>query len=112
MFSSKVHISDTVKARPYADSERNPYYRYRGINRLSNLLTTRSNVYAVWMTVGFFEIDSNQKLGPELGIENGEPQRSKSFMIIDRSLPLGYKKGINLNAQDAIIHQRQNIPSY
>lgn len=112
LFSSKVHISDTVKARPYADSERNPYHRYRGINRLSNLLTTRSNVYAVWMTVGFFEIDSNQKLGPELGIENGEPQRSKSFMIIDRSLPLGYKKGINLNVQDAIIHQRQNIPSY
>ena len=107
MFSSKVHISDTVKARPYADSERNPYYRYRGINRLSNLLTTRSNVYAVWMTVGFFEIDSNGKLGQEFGAENGDIARHKSFMIIDRSLPLGYKKGIDLNVQDGIIHQRQ-----
>ena len=28
-------------------------------------------------------------------------------MIIDRSLPLGYKKGIDLNVQDGIIHQRQ-----
>ena len=107
LFSSKVHISDTVKARPYADSERNPYYRYRGINRLSNLLTTRSNVYAVWMTVGFFEIDSNGKLGQEFGAENGDIARHKSFMIIDRSLPLGYKKGIDLNVQDGIIHQRQ-----
>ena len=34
----------------------NPYFRLQNLSRMSNLLTTRSNVYAVWITVGYFQV--------------------------------------------------------
>ena len=45
-------------SRPLAwcDTDRNPFFRYRNLIRLANLVTCRSNVYAVWITVGFFEV--------------------------------------------------------
>ncbi len=36
--------------------DRNPLFRYQGIERLANLVTTRSNVYAVWITMGYFQV--------------------------------------------------------
>jgi hypothetical protein len=38
------------------NSSRNPYFQYQGIQRLKNLTTTKSNVYAVWITIGYFEV--------------------------------------------------------
>src|SRR5262249_28896822 len=35
----------------YTDGNRNSYFRYQGLDRLGNLVTTHSNVYAVWVTV-------------------------------------------------------------
>ncbi|MBX7168895.1 MAG: hypothetical protein K1X74_21340 [Pirellulales bacterium] len=35
----------------------NPAFRYALYNRLGNTVTTRSNVYAVWITVGYFEVE-------------------------------------------------------
>ena len=50
---------------PYNDTFRNPFFRYQGLQRLGNLVTTRSNVYAVWITVGYFEVSpvANSKSG-------------------------------------------------
>jgi hypothetical protein len=45
-----------VPANKHHDSARNPYYRYAPISRLSSLTTNRSNVFAVWVTIGFFEV--------------------------------------------------------
>jgi hypothetical protein len=39
------------------DSDRNPFFRYQPMMRVDNLVTTRSNVYAVWITIGFFEVE-------------------------------------------------------
>ena len=95
--------------RPYADPRRNPYFRYREMMRLSNLSTSRSNVFAVWMTVGFFVIEPNPTsagqtaLGAEYGLDTGDAARFKSFMIIDRSLPVGFRPGVQLNARDTVL---------
>ena len=43
--------------------DRNPLFRYQGIERLANLVTTRSNVYAVWITMGYFQVTPNQGTG-------------------------------------------------
>jgi hypothetical protein len=95
--------------RPYADPRRNPFFRYREMMRLSNLTTPRSNVFAVWMTVGFFVIEQHPTrtedtaLGAEYGLDTGKNVRFKSFMILDRSIPVGFRPGTPLNSRDAIL---------
>ncbi|MEQ8849125.1 hypothetical protein [Botrimarina sp.] len=41
---------------PSLDTERNPLHRYSPIQQMAGQATTRSGVYAVWITIGFFEV--------------------------------------------------------
>jgi len=85
------------------DTDRNPYFRYQGIMRLPNLVTTRSNVYAVWITVGYFQVDGNGNPLREAGSDTGDVQRHRAFYLIDRSVPVGFMRGSDLNAEKAIL---------
>ncbi len=40
----------------YNSTTLNPYFRFQTMQRLKNLVTTRSNVYAIWVTIGYFEV--------------------------------------------------------
>lgn len=134
----------------YSDTDRNPYNMYQPMTRLGNLVTDRSNVYAVWITVGYFEVepapnwndpDTNTKtavrqrfgatnndtdaetvaglalynrvypegymLGRELGSDTGNVTRPRGFYIIDRSEPVGFKPGEDLNVEKAIRLRRR-----
>jgi hypothetical protein len=42
---------------PSIDGERNPYFYYQPMTRMENLVTNRSNVFAIWITVGYFEVE-------------------------------------------------------
>jgi hypothetical protein len=42
---------------PHVDGERNSYFYYQPMTRLGNLVTNRSGVFAVWITVGYFEVE-------------------------------------------------------
>ena len=94
------------------DTGRNPYFRYQGLMRLANLTTTRSNVYAVWITVGYFEakpddtITGGYQLGREMGAETGEIRRHRAFYMIDRSIPVGFERGEDHNVENTIMLQR------
>jgi len=91
----------------YRNSDRNPHFRYQALQRLGNLLTTHSNVYAVWITVGFFEVHpATQQLGAELGSDLGDVKRHRGFYIIDRSIPAAYEPGQNHNVDRAVIVRR------
>ncbi|NLE37768.1 MAG: hypothetical protein GX621_07060, partial [Pirellulaceae bacterium] len=99
-------------------TDRNPFFRYQSLARLGNLVTTRSNVNAVWITVGYFEVtpapspvDTNiypdgYRLGKELGQDMGESQRHRAFFILDRSIPVGFRRGKTLNTENAILVKR------
>ncbi len=111
--------------RHIQDATRNPYFRYQDYIKLGNVATTHSNVYAVWVTMGMFELERVQsdnsqapnfrapsvigttnpdgyRLVREMGTDTGDIQRHRAFMLIDRSIPVGFQRGENLNVDKAI----------
>ncbi len=75
--------------------------------RLANLTTTRSNVFAVWVTMGFFEVNASGNVTTnELGETSGGVKRYRAFYLIDRSIPVGFERGINHNAENVILLRR------
>ena len=82
-------------APAYQNQDRNSYFRYHGLARLSNLVSNNSNVFAVWITVGYFEVEPNPqgllpgvdsahpdgfRLGPELGTDSGTVKRHRAVL--------------------------------
>jgi hypothetical protein len=107
----------------YRNTERNPYFRYQVMQKLGNTFSTNSNVFAVWITVGYFEVEDNRhvtggqmvvdaghpdglRLGPEIGADSGEIVRHRHFCIIDRSIPVGHVPGQKLNTENCILLRR------
>ena len=101
------------------DSSRNPYFQYGQLAKLSNIVTTHSNVFAIWITVGYFEVEpvggspSNSdiypdgyRLGQELGIDDGTRKRHRAFYLIDRSIPVAFEPGRNHNVDRAVLVRR------
>lgn len=58
--------------------------------RLSNVATVRSHVFAVWVTV---KTENTM---------TGDSRTRRVFAIVDRSIPVGYWPGVDLNAADTI----------
>lgn len=76
---------------------KNPFLALATANRLANTATVRSNVFAVWITVE--TTDSSPGAPP--------PVTRRLFAIIDRSVPVGYSRGEDLNVRDTIRLLRQ-----
>jgi hypothetical protein len=101
----------------FANANRNPTFRYQQLERLANLTTSRSNVYAIWITVGYFEVFPNPggvdaghpdgyQLGVELGSDTGQIERHRGFYIFDRSIPVGFERGFNHNVERGLVLKR------
>lgn len=100
-----VSTSGTTFINSFNEANRrtdaNAFFRYQTVNRAANAVTTRSNVFAVWVTIGFFDSAEN-----EYGYDTGAIQRHRGFFIYDRSLPVGFKPGKDYNVSDGIILRR------
>ena len=105
-------VADT--ADPGPDPADNPQFQFLTATRLANVATTRSHVFAVWVTVGFFQWDevsrkyiTDANNNPrEVGADTGTSQRHRGFYIFDRSIPVGYETGKDHNVRDAILIRR------
>ncbi len=132
LFDAPSIASGTNTMYPYNDPTRSPYFRLQNASRMSNLLTTRSNVYAVWITVGYFQVtpwygpptgggttyptsgtiiydtahQDGYQLGQELGSDSGQIKRHRAFYLFDRTIPVGFERGVDHNVQNAILLRR------
>lgn len=93
-----------------SDVTRNPRFRYEQLQRMANLTTDRSSVYAVWVTLGYFEVTGQNSGKPMLGEEvessNGIPNRPRAFYMFDRSVPTGYQPGSDIGTDRAVLLRR------
>ncbi|MEI8375411.1 MAG: hypothetical protein WCJ35_21535 [Planctomycetota bacterium] len=122
----QVDSVSTPTNNPPTDYNRNSYFRYQALQQLGGVASYHSNVFAVWITVGYFEVtpaDSNKKdnkdasgnliypdgyqLGQEIGGDNGDINRHRAFYMIDRSIPVEFKRGQDTASQrDAVLVRR------
>jgi hypothetical protein len=67
----------------------NPYIRHELMTKIMGSVTNRSNVFAVWVTVGFFRVldDSVRpvKLDGEINLAQNKNIRHRFFFVVDRS---------------------------
>lgn len=123
LFRRRVNASGTSADEPLFDYEstgspgpsgtdgnRSAYFKYDMRQRLGNLVTGRSSVFGVWITVGFFEtlpdgtlrLEGNSE-GIEYGVDAGEARRGRGFYMVDRSIPVAFEPGKNHNVDRAVL---------
>ncbi|MEX1040490.1 MAG: hypothetical protein WDZ51_07665 [Pirellulaceae bacterium] len=111
LFDYRLDGSQPASMHRHHNPHANPMFRYQAYQRLGNIAGTQSNVFAVWMTVGYFELEPTDvdaanpdgwALGEELGTDTGDIRRHRGFYIIDRSIPVGYQPGRDHNVENVI----------
>jgi hypothetical protein len=106
------------------DRRQHPYFRTEWLQKIMNLTTVRTHQYAVWITVGFFEVTQQgdpllansaqgyqlayDQLGMELNALSGRNIRYRSFFIIDRTKLVGFNPIAPGDFRNAVIY-RQTI---
>jgi len=101
----------------YNDPNRNAYFEYQAFQKIGNVFSTQSNVFAVWVTVGYFEVEPNPngvdvahpdgyRLGQEIGADSGNTVRHRFFSIIDRTVPAAYEPGKRHNTDKCVLLRR------
>lgn len=96
-------------APPWANPARSSRSRFETLRRTGGITTTRSSVFAVWITVGQFEVDEQGELvmqngaAIEIGALEGREERARGFYMIDRSIPVGVEPGRNHNVENTIL---------
>jgi large repetitive protein len=108
---------------PYLDAREHPSWRIEMLQRVMNLTTVRTHQYAVWITVGFFEVKRRGDagmiasadprlafdiLGPEIGLNGNKLLRYRGFFLVDRLKLNGFDPTSPGQWQSAVVY-RQNL---
>jgi len=85
-------LSSTASSPLGAGSATNQFFDRALAIRLANTATIRSHVFAIWVTVRM--TDDSPGAPP--------PLTKRLFAIFDRSIPVGYSPGLDLNVRNAV----------
>ena len=90
-----------ARGEAFADTNRNPSMMYDPMTRVRNLVTDRSGVFGIWITVGYFEVEPAPKVDFTLG-DWGNPTVYARFggdpNLYNRTYPDGYMLGRELGS--------------
>ncbi len=107
--SAQTDRSD-VHGEPSSDANRNPYMMYQPMSRLGNLVTNRSGCFAVWITVGYFEVEPAPNWNDPDRCSGGlrESIRARfgnDVNLYNRVYPDGYMLGKELGSDTGDVHR-------
>jgi hypothetical protein len=100
---SSVGLTNTATPQMKKDLTGSSYFANEFRQKMGNMVTTRSSVFAIWITVGYFQVDQFGRLGAELATESGQVTRNRGFYIVDRSIPVAFEPGKNHNVDKAVL---------
>ncbi|MDG3003329.1 hypothetical protein [Paludisphaera mucosa] len=97
-----------------------PFWRSEWMQKMMNLSTVRTHQYAVWVTVGFFEVKSQgdpsmawtdvnaafDTLGREVGLVGGKNVRQRGFFIVDRLKLDGFDASNPGKFREAVLYRQ------
>ena len=103
------------------DYRQHPYWRSEQIQRVMNLTTPRTHQFAVWITIGFFEVKRQGDLGmlaynpplafdilgPEIGATNGKNTRFRGFFLVDRLQLTGFNPSAPGGFREAVVYRQR-----
>jgi hypothetical protein len=92
--------------------QNHPYLKTELMTKVFNNTTTRSNVFAVWCTVGFFQVDNAGRLGAEIGRVDGRQLRHRFFAVVDRSALDPWVQMMNALIQKATLDPNTRNPTF
>jgi len=105
------------------DMKQHPYFRTEAMQKAMNLTTERTHQFAVWITIGFFEVARQgdllmiqqgnpvlayDMLGPEIGASTGQTTRYRGFFLVDRLQLTGFNDTTPGSFRPAVVY-RQTI---
>jgi large repetitive protein len=103
------------------DDRQHPYWRSEHLQSAMNLTTVRTHQYAVWITVGFFEVKKTGDIGmlaqgtptlafdimgAEVGALSGTSVRYKGFFLVDRTKLTGFNPGASGSFRAAVLYRK------
>ncbi len=99
-----------------ADNMQHPAFRSEWIQKITNLTTVRTHQYAVWITIGLFEVvqpgdpttATPDILGLEVGLLSGRNTRYRSFFLLDRTRAIGFNPQAPGDLRNVVVY-RQDI---
>jgi hypothetical protein len=106
---------------PQIDYKQLPYFRTEMLQKAMNLTTVRTHQFAVWITIGFFEVKREGDLlmiqqgnpvlafdilGPELGATTGQTARYRGFFIVDRLKLYGFDDKTPGSFRPAVVYRQ------
>jgi hypothetical protein len=107
---------------PTADFRQHPYWRSEEMQRVMNLTTVRTHQYAVWITIGFFQVKRQGDIGmatvgvptlaydimgPENGALDGSNVRFRAFYLVDRLKLTGFNPGNAGQFHQAVVYRNR-----